>query len=77
MIMGISVENSFNPEPKKQARAVIFPRKLDKLNHPSLNLNKIVTQSATRKHLPIILNTKLDFQEHLKGKLSKISKSIG
>ena len=69
---------SFHPKKrKKQARAVIFSRKLDKLNHPSLNLNKIVTQSAIRKHLAIILNTKLDFQKHLKGKLSKISKSIG
>ena len=34
-------------------------------------------QSTTHKHLGMILDTKLDFQEHLKGKLSKIRKTIG
>lgn len=69
---------SFNPEPQKQAQAVTLPRKFNKLNHSSLNFNnKVVTQSATHKHPGMILNTKLDFQEHLKDKLSKINKSIG
>ena len=34
-------------------------------------------QSTTYKYLGMILDTKLDFQEHLKDKLSKISKTIG
>ena len=34
-------------------------------------------QSTTYKHLGMILDTKLDFQEHLKDKLTKISKTIG
>ena len=69
---------SFNPDPKKQAQEVIFSRKLNKLNHPSLNLNNtVVIQSTTHKHLGMILDTMLGFREHLKDKLSKISKAIG
>ena len=69
---------SFNPGPNKQAQEVIFSRKLNKPNHPSLNFNNaVVIQSTTHKNLGMILDTKLDFQEHLKGKLSKISRTIG
>ena len=69
---------SFNPDPKKQAQKVIFPRKLNIPNHPPLNFNNTaVIQSTTHKYLGIILNTKLDFQKHLKNKLSKISNTIG
>ena len=69
---------SFNPDPNKQAQEVIFSRKLNKPNHPSLNFNNtVIIQSTTHKHLGMILDTKLDFQEHLKDKLSKISKTIG
>ena len=69
---------SFSPDPNKEGQEVIFSRWLNKPNHPSLNFNNIVViQSATYKHLVMILDTKLDFQEHLKDKLSKISKTIG
>ena len=69
---------SFNPDPNKQAQEVIFSRKFNKPDHPSLNFNNmVVIQSTTHKHLGMILDTKLDFQEHLKDKLSKISKTIG
>ena len=69
---------SFNPDPNKQAQEVIFSRKLNKPNHLSLNFNNtVVIQSTTHKHLGMILDTKLDFQEHVKDKLSKISKAIG
>ena len=68
----------FNPDLNKQAQEVIFSRKLNKTNHPSLNFNNtVVIQSTTHKRLGMILDTKLDFQEHLKDKLSKISKTIG
>ena len=69
---------SFNPDSNKQAR-VVFSRKLNKPNNLSLNFNNtVVIQSTTHKHLVgMILDTKLDFQEHLKDKLSKISKTIG
>ena len=65
---------SFNLDPNKQAQEVIFSRKLNKPNHPSLNFNNtIVIQSTNHKHLGMVLDT----QEHLKDKLSKISKTIG
>ena len=69
---------SFNPDPNKQAQEVIFSRKLNKPNHPSLNFdNTVVIQSTNHKHLGMILDTKLDFLRHLKDKLTKISKTIG
>ena len=69
---------SFNPDPNKQAQEVIFSRKLNKPNHPSLNFNNtVVIQSTNHKHLGMILDTKLDFLRHLKDKLTKISKTIG
>ena len=69
---------SFNPDPNKQAQEVIFSRKLIKTNHPSLNFNNtVVIQSTSHKRLGMILDTKLDFQEHLKGKLSKIGNTTG
>ena len=72
------LKTSFNPDPNKQAQEVIFSRKLNKPNHPSLNFNNtVVIQSKTHKRLVMILDIKLDFQEHLKGKLSKINKTIG
>ena len=39
--------------------------------------NTVVIQSTTHKHLGMILDTKLEFQEHLKDKVSKKSKTIG
>ena len=69
---------SFNPNTNRQAQEVLFSRKLNKPNHPSLNFNNmVIIQSTTHKHLGMILDTKLDSQEHLKDKLSKISKTIG
>ena len=66
---------SFNPDPNTQAQAVIFSRKLNKPNDPSLNFNNTVVIQSTNHDM--VLDTKLDFQEHLKDKLSRISKTIG
>ena len=64
----------FNPDPNIQAQEVIFSRKFNKPNHPSLIFNNtVIIQSTNHKHLGMILDTKLDFQEHL----GKISKTIG
>ena len=42
---------SFNPDINKQAQEVIFFRRLQKSNHPSLTFNVTsVSQSETRKH---------------------------
>ena len=68
----------FNPYLNKQAKKVVFSKKLLTPNLPTLNLNNtVVIQSTTRKHLGMILHTKLDFQEQLKYKLSLISKTTG
>ena len=69
---------SFNPDPSKQAQEVIFPRKIQKTCHPSIYVNnKSVTQVPSQKHLGLILDKKLNFQEHLKNILNKINKTIG
>ena len=66
---------SFNPDSSKQAQEVIFSRKLQKSTHPTLSFNNnTLTQSVTQKHLGMLLDTKLDFQEHLKSVLSKVKK---
>ena len=68
---------SFNPDPNKQAQEVIFSRKLNKPNHLSLNFNNtVVIQSATHKHLGMILDTKLDFQEHLKTNFVRSARQL-
>ena len=57
---------NFNPEPTKQAQEVSFSRKTKKLPHPPLVLdNANVTQSLYQKHLGIILDSKLTFENHI------------
>ena len=69
---------SFNPEPSKQAQEVIFSRKIRKTYHPSIYFNnKSVKQVPSQKHLGLILDSKLNFQEHLQNILNKVNKSIG
>ena len=68
---------SFNLDPSKQAQEVTFSHKLQKSTHPTLIFNKnTVTQSVTQKHLEMLLDTKLDFQGHLKSILNKVNKTI-
>ena len=69
---------SLNSDPNKQAQEVFFYCKIQKSSQPSLIFNNnIVTQSLTQKHLGMFLDTKLDFQEHLKSIFSKVNKTIG
>ena len=69
---------SFNPDRSKQAQKVIFSRKIQKTCYPSIYFNnKSVKQVPSQKHLGMILNTKLNFQEHLKNILFKVNKTIG
>ena len=67
----------FNPDPNKQAQEVLVSRKIQKSSQPSLIFNdNIVTQSFTQKHLGMILDTKLDFQEHLKSISVKLTRQL-
>ena len=60
------------PDPSKQTQEVIFSRKIQKTCHPSIYFNnKSVKQVASQKHLGMILNTKLNFQDNLKNILNK------
>ena len=67
----------FNPDPNKQAQEVFFCRHSQKSSQPSLILNNnIVIQSLTQKHLGMLLDTKLDFQERLKNIFRTVNKTI-
>ena len=71
-------KKSFNPDPKKQAQEVICSRKRVKDCHPSVFFNDtIVERSTSQKHLGIQLDEKLDFNAHIKDKISKAYRGIG
>ena len=66
---------NFNPDTTKQAQKVIFSRK--KKVHPLLLFNNAsVTRTSSQKHLGIILDNQLKFEDHLKIVSGKISKTI-
>ena len=69
---------SFNPDPSEPAQEVVFFHKLKKTCHPSIYFNnKSVKQVLSQNHLGMILDTKLNFKEHLKNILNKANKTIG
>ena len=69
---------NFNSDATKQAQEVIFSRKTKKLPHPPLVFNNTnVTQSIYQKHLGIILDSKLTFENHINIVATKINKNIG
>ena len=69
---------NFNPDPTKQADEVIFSRKAKEIYHPPLVFNNTnVSQSSSQKHLGVILDSKLIFDEHLKMVSLRTSKSLG
>ena len=69
---------NFNPDVTKQAQEVFFSRKTKKLPHPPLVFkNANVTQPIYQKHLGIILDSKLRFENHINMVTTKINKTIG
>ena len=69
---------SFNPDPTKQAKEVIFLAKRQKQQHSPLifNNHQIVADSS-HKHLGPILDEKLTFAEHIQEAILKAKRSIG
>ena len=67
---------SFNPALSKQSQEVIFSRKSMKTTHPPLVLNKNVSQTFSQKHLGVILDFKVIFEDHLNNLLAKVNKKI-
>ena len=69
---------SFNPDPSKQAQEVIFSHKSKRLALPPLVFNNnYVSQTYSQKHLGVILDFKLTFEEHLNNVLAKVNKAVG
>ena len=63
---------------------LILPNKIQKfdshinISHESLTFNNNKTQSApAQKHLGLILDSKLDFNQHIDDKINKCNKSLG
>ena len=68
---------SFNRDPTKMAQEVLFSKKKSKVIHPSLIFNgKDISRSESQKHLGLVLDSKLNFNMHLKGKFSIINNGI-
>ena len=68
----------FNPEPSKQAQEVNFSRKSKRSTHLLLVFNdNYVSQTFSQKHLGVILDFKLTFEEHLNNVLAKVNKAVG
>ena len=67
----------FNPDPNKPPQEVIFSRKKQSQNHPSISLNNIQVERASyQKHLGIILDEKLNFKQHVDNAILKVNKGI-
>ena len=70
----------FNSDPVKQEIEVCFSHERDKVVYPPLQFNNNDAQSAnSQKHLELVLDSRLDFNEYVKNKTNKCnkSKSIG
>ena len=69
---------TFNLDPSNEAIAICFSHKRDNKNYPSLVFNNIKVQIAdSQKYLGLIVDSKLDFNEHIDNKINKCNKIIG
>ena len=59
----------------KQVQEVIFSHSFQ-LIFPCFSIIATVNRTVTQNHLGLLLNSKLDFQEHLKNTESKITRII-
>ena len=68
---------SFNLDATKPAQEAIFNRKLKTVPHPSITFNNNpLSLCRGRKHLELVLDSKLIFNKHINHILSKVNKSI-
>ena len=69
---------SFKPDPNKQAIEICLYNERDKENYQPLQFNSTDVQIAdSQKHLGLILDPKLNFNEHIESKITKYNKIIG
>ena len=67
---------SFNPDPNKRAIKVCFSNKRDKENYRPFQFTSTDVQIAdSQKHLGLILDSKLNFNENIKSKITKCKKN--
>ena len=65
----------FNPDPSKQAIEICFSHKRDNKVYPSLVFNDTKAQLTNgQKHLGLILDSKLDFNERIDNKMNNAAK---
>ena len=63
---------SFDPDPNKQAREIIFSKMHERDDYPPLNFNGNNIQTAiSQKHLGLLLDSKLDFNKHINNKIKE------
>ena len=69
---------SFNPDPSKQAKKVIFSIKTKQISYSPLRFkNGNVSQLLYQKHLGIFPDAQITFEEHLKVITTELNKTIG
>ena len=68
---------NFNPDLSKQAQEVFFSCKPKKLTHSLLVFKNNFSQTFSQKHLNVMLDYKLTFENNLNNLLAKVSKAIG
>ena len=69
---------SFSADLSKQAQEVIFSRKYTKEDYPPIYFNDItVTKITVQMHIGMYLDEKVNYNTHIKEKLSKVYKGIG
>ena len=69
---------SFNPDLSKQAKEITFSKKQSNIQLPALTFNNsILSPTNSHKHLGMILDSKLNFRNHLSEKINKTNKGIG
>ena len=76
--MGIFLEDVLISGPSKQATEIVFSKKRSDMQLPTLTFNdNILTPTNSHKHLGTILDSKLNFNNHLSEKINKANKGIG
>ena len=67
----------FNPDPTKHAIEVCFSYKCDNVSHQRLIFNNKKIQSApSHKHFGLILDSNLEFNQHIDLKINRCNKII-
>ena len=68
---------SFNPNHTKPDHEVVFSRKRSETHHPLLMINNVSFKAVPfHKHIGLILDSKLNFSEHVIIALSKVNKMM-